>query len=138
MPKKPKKKRLTPKQGRAIRDKGIRGEREVITLLRAVLGEGFTVQRVLTETRSGSHDIDIHHFGFDFPIGTVQVKNVESRFGNYLLQAWREANEGTADQRSLPIGVVKVPVSTKAKRRGLWLAVVDLENLMAAVRQALR
>jgi hypothetical protein len=92
------------------------------------------VDRILSETRSGSYDVSVTKNGVN--ILAAQVKNVDARHGTYLLQSWREAT-AAAPKEAVPVGLVKVSSSPKSKQRDTWLAVVDLTNFAAAIQYAL-
>jgi hypothetical protein len=118
------------------RRKGAKGELDVVTIINdefELMGmTNLKAERVLTESRESSFDVQLRHrirgpvSGADIwpimPIA-IQVKNMATNFGSWMLKAWREA---FSVENHIPISVVKVPSKAGMNGRDKWLASVEL------------
>jgi len=97
-------------KGKFSREKGKRGEREVVKLLEdawGILGRwSFRAARVLTESREGSMDVECSDAFGRIPVA-IQVKNCSAKPGYYMRKAYAEARE--KNRGLTPIGFVKDP-----------------------------
>ena len=103
--------------GKASRDKGARGERELADILSHELG--FVVKRKLGQARDGGDDIQVGRF-------RIEVKRREK----LSIDAWCEQVEKASEPGDVPVLIYR--------RNGQpWRAVVGLEWFIKMMREEL-
>lgn len=127
-------KRTNVQRGRMSREKGKRGEREVKNIFQFWFKEhgidDIEARRVLTESREGSFDVEIGPPGdaSERLPWAIQVKNVSSQYGGFMLKGFREALHWDTEYE--PVGVVKIPAAHNKAKRDLWIATITLDHFV--------
>lgn len=100
------------------RAKGARGERELVTKLREMLGEVPGLRRCWHRAVNGGHDVDL-------PGWPVEVK----RYKGIALHRWFEQ----AERQALKVG--GRPLLAHREDRGEWLVTLRLTDWVALARE---